>query len=294
VWAPVGQRERDRGMRVGTVNLIRQSLQDAGLGRLATAIESRSQPSLRLIAGKRGSQNVGRFGGQPNMPKGVTWPTWKGGQPLSFIAQFELAALPRLQGLPLPDDGSLFFFYDADNQPWGYDPKDAGCCKVIYSPSRLSENSPRRPHPDLDEEGRFKAMAVAATVETSLPSTSDGLLGDLHATDEEVDAYLSLVDPLKSPVYRMGGHADQIQGDIRLEAQLVSNGIYCGDANGYAQGRKKGLDAGASDWRLLLQVDSEKRTGMYWGGSGRIYFLIRHSDLQDRRFEKVWLVLQCT
>jgi uncharacterized protein YwqG len=79
-----------------------------------------------------------------------------------------------------------------------------------------------------------------------------------------------------------------------LEAQLVSNGIYCGDANGYAQGRKKGLDAGASDWRLLLQVDSEERTGMYWGGSGRIYFLIRHRDLQDRRFEKVWLILQGT
>lgn len=276
------------------MNSIRQSLQEAGLGRLAAAIESRSQPSLRLMTGKRGSQSVGRLGGRGNVPSGVTWPTWLDGQPLSFVAQFDLAALPRLQGLPLPSSGSLFFFYDAVNHPWGYDPKDAGCCKVIYSPSRLSENSPRRPDPDLDEEARFKPMALTATVETSLPSTNDDLFRDLHATPQEFDAYLRLADPLKSPVYRIGGHADEIQGDIRLEAQLVSNGIYCGDGNGYARGRKKGLNAGASDWRLLLQVDSEERTGMDWGDSGRIYFLIRHEDLRHHRFDKVWLILQCT
>lgn len=276
------------------MNSIRRLLQEAGLGRLSAAIESQSQPSLRLIRSKRGSQAVGKLGGRPNMPKGVAWPTWLDGQPLSFVAQFDLAALPRLQGLPLPGRGSLFFFYDAVNQPWGYDPKDAECCKIIYSPSRLSENSPRRPHADLDEEARFKPMALTATVETSLPSANDSVFRDNHATQQEVKAYLKLVDPLRSPVYRIGGHADEIQGDIRLEAQLVSNGIHCGDITGYAQGRKKGLDAGASDWQLLLQIDSEERTGMDWGDSGRIYFLIRHEDLQSRHFDKVWVILQCT
>ena len=276
------------------MNSIRQQLQEIGLGRLAAAIESRSQLSLRLIAGKRGSQGVGRLGGRPNLPKEVQWPTWQDGQPLSFVAQFDLATLPRLKGLPLPGSGSLFFFYDAVNQPWGYDPKEAGCCKVIYCPSRLSENSPRRPHVDLDEEARFKPIDVTATVETSLPSMNDTLFRDLHAERQEFDAYLKLVDPLRSPVYRIGGHPNEIQGDVRLQAQLVSNGIYCGNSNGYAEGRKKGLNAGASDWRLLLQVDSEERTGMYWGESGRIYFLIRHEDLRHRRFDKVWLILQCT
>jgi len=137
-------------------------------------------------------------------------------------------------------------------------------------------------------------MALAATVETSLPSMNDGLFRDLHVTREEFDAYLKIKDPFKRPVHCIGGHADEIQGDIRLEAQLVSNGIYCGDGKGYARGREKGLDAGASDWRLLLQVDSEERIGMYWGDCGRIYFLIRQEDLRHRRFEKVWLILQCT
>jgi uncharacterized protein YwqG len=273
---------------------IRQALQEIGLGRLATAIESRSQPSLRLITGRRGTEIVGRLGGRPNLPKGIPWPTWLDEQPLSFIAQLDLAALPRIQGLPLPRSGSLFFFYDAVNLPWGFDPKDAGCAKVIYSRYRLPENGLRTPHRDLDEEARFKGVALAATAETSLPSKNDGLFDEFHATPQEFDAYLKLVDPLKRPVYRIGGHADEIQGDVCLEAQLVSNGIYCGDGGGYARGRKRGISAGASDWRLLLQVDSEERTGMDWGDSGRIYFLIRYGDLRRRRFDNVWLILQCT
>ena len=79
-----------------------------------------------------------------------------------------------------------------------------------------------------------------------------------------------------------------------MQAQMVSNGIYCGDGKGYAKGRARGLDAGASDWLLLLQVDSEKSTGMHFGDDGRIYFLIRQQDLRERRFENIWLILQCT
>jgi uncharacterized protein YwqG len=91
----------------------------------------------------------------------------------------------------------------------------------------------------------------------------------------------------------MGGHPNEVQGPVDLEAQLVSNGIYCGDAKGYNEGRKRGLDAGAADWKLLLQVDSEERAGMMWGDMGRLYFMIHKGDLQHRRFDDVWLILQC-
>ena len=63
----------------------------------------------------------------------------------------------------------------------------------------------------------------------------------------------------------MGGHADLIQdGSLELEAELVSHGICCGDGKGYAEGRRKGLGTGAANWRLLLQVDSERDAGMCW------------------------------
>ena len=272
----------------------RQQLEAIGLGRLAAAIRSRSLPSLRLTAGKPSAQPVTRLGGRPNLPKEIRWPVWQDGFPLSFIAQLDLATLPPLRGLPLPKTGSLFFFYDAETQPWGFDPKERACAQVIYSPSPLTENSPRAPHRDLDEEVRFQGSALSVSPETSLPNLGTGILGEFKATREEFDAYFKLIDPLSHPVHRIGGHADQIQGDLGLNAQLVSNGIYCGDGGGYEQGRKLGLLDGAADWRLLLQIDSEDRAGMMWGDGGRIYFMIHKDDLRRRQFDNVVLILQCT
>jgi uncharacterized protein YwqG len=274
------------------MNNLHRQLEQIGLRRMASAIQARSQQSIRLNAGKRSAQAVTRLGGRPNLLQDIPWPLRENGQPLSFIAQLDLSTLPQVRTLPLPKKGSLFFFYDADEQPWGFDPKDRGCSQVIYSPSSLTANGLRASHRDLDEEVRFKGFALTATLETTLPGINSGLLREFGATQEEFTAYLGLVDP-PAPLHRMGGHANEVQGPLGLKAQLVSNGIYCGDLKGYAEGRKRGLDSGSADWRLLLQVDSEERAGMMWGDMGRLYFMIHKDDLRYRRFDKVWLILQC-
>jgi uncharacterized protein YwqG len=44
----------------------------------------------------------------------------------------------------------------------------------------------------------------------------------------------------------------------------------------------------------MLDPDhANERTGMSWGDYGRIYYMIRESDLRRRNFADVWLVLQC-
>ena len=237
---------------------IRQQLKELGLERLASAIQAQSRPSLRLTAGKPSAQPVSRLGGRPNLPKDIPWPVWQEEQPLSFTAQLDLATLPRVRGLPLPRTGL------------------------------------REPHRDLDEEVRFEGVALAAAPEISLPGKNSKFLRDLHATYEEFEAYWNLIDPRSAGEHRMGGNANEIQNELGLEAQLVSNGIYCGGEDGYKEGRRRGLDAGASDWLLLLQVSSEERGGMTWGDGGRIYFMIRKDELRRRRFENVHLRLQCT
>ncbi len=236
---------------------------------------------------------MSRLGGRPNLPKAIPWPEGQEAQPLSFIAQLDLTALPPVRGLPLPRTGSLFFFYDAENQPWGYDPKHEGGAQAIYDAAPLSGNRARALHRDLDEEACFKGVALTATPETSFPGINSGLLREFQATGEEADAYWEFLRSHSRSTHRIGGHADEIQGDVRLEAQLVSNGIYCGDGGGYAKGRKLGLDAGAVDWRTLLQVDSEERSGMMWGDAGRLYFMIHKDHLKRRRFDSVWSILQC-
>jgi uncharacterized protein YwqG len=81
---------------------------------------------------------------------------------------------------------------------------------------------------------------------------------------------------------------------MKLECQLASNGLYVGNDSGYKDPRRKTLEKGASDWRLLFQIDTdEKKLGTIWGDVGRIYFWIRQQELEERDFSNVWLVLQC-
>ncbi|MEK5232324.1 DUF1963 domain-containing protein [Lysinibacillus sp. FSL K6-0232] len=56
---------------------------------------------------------------------------------------------------------------------------------------------------------------------------------------------------------------------------------------------RKELEAGATDWQLLLQFDSAKDLGYMWGDRDRLYFGIREEDCRQQRFEKIWIILQC-
>ena len=97
------------------------------------------------------------------------------------------------------------------------------------------------------------------------------------------------------PCHQVDGFPSPIQGDeMELECQLVSNGIYCGDSSGYESAEAAALRGGASDWRLLLQVDSDDDLKMMWGDGGVLYFWIREADARAGRFENTWVVLQCS
>jgi uncharacterized protein YwqG len=80
---------------------------------------------------------------------------------------------------------------------------------------------------------------------------------------------------------------------MQLECQLVTHGLYCGDATGYRDPRAETLRPGAADWRLLLQIDSDEHAGMMWGDVGRIYYWMREEDLAAAAWDTAWLILQC-
>jgi uncharacterized protein YwqG len=81
---------------------------------------------------------------------------------------------------------------------------------------------------------------------------------------------------------------------MELECQLVSKGVYCGDSEGFMSSKARTLSAGATDWRLLLQIDTDDEAQMMWGDGGRLFFWIRDQDLLAQRFEDGWLILQCS
>jgi uncharacterized protein YwqG len=81
---------------------------------------------------------------------------------------------------------------------------------------------------------------------------------------------------------------------MRLECQLVTHGIYCGDPSGYRDPLRAELEKGASDWQLLVQFDSdETRLGWMWGDLGRVYFWARQQGIEAMDFTNCWAILQC-
>ena len=240
--------------------------------------------SLRKVNGPSASW----LGGDPRLPPGVEWPK-KEDQHLTFLACFDMAQVAAAGVTPLlPESGRLLFFYDADNQPWGFDPADRGGWSVLHveevGPAAIPPTAtlPKvyvrfEPVDSLPDWQRFEDLGIVLA-EGELETYDDGYyewLGDRE-------------------VHQIGGYPKPIQNDtMELECQLASNGIDCGGAEGYQSDEAKQLASGASDWLLLLQYASDEDVDVMWGDLGDLYFWIRAQDLKERDFSNVWVVLQC-
>lgn len=246
-----------------------------------------SKPAVQLT--KSSAETASYFGGAPALPRGVAWPA-KGGKPLAFLACLDLASLAKAAEVPwLPSSGRLSFFYDLENQPWGFDPKDRGGWAVIFTDEQPAPSAP--PAADaLPRHGMgFREIAT-------YPSWERPEVSALGLTDAEAETLIDLSGSAYGglPRHQVGGFPSTVQGDgMELECQLVANGLYCGDATGYNSPEAEALRGGAGDWRLLLQFDSDDDLGVMWGDVGVLYFWIKESDARARRFENCWLVLQC-
>jgi len=104
-----------------------------------------------------------------------------------------------------------------------------------------------------------------------------------------VESYLSGPEPH----HRLLGWPKEVQGEMGLQRQLVTNGIYCGKPEGYRSKAAQALASGASDWLMLLQLDSDDIPGWMWGDAGCLCFWVRKQDLANRNFEGACAILQC-
>jgi len=127
---------------------------------------------------------------------------------------------------------------------------------------------------------------VACSAELTLPdynqydATSLERLGlSQPLTDEEELAYYAVQAQLAgragakyhTPIHRLLGHPDDVQWDMHRD-----------------------LEGPATDWLLLLQVDSDDAPKTDWGDTGRIYYWIRVRDLAVNNFGQTQLILQST
>jgi uncharacterized protein YwqG len=235
---------------------------------------------LRLTDG----ESTSWFGGLPPNFAGFTWPT-KEGKSLWFLACVDLAKVPAKAAIEwLPRDGRLLFFYDVEEQPWGFDPNDRGSWRVVYVAAETKLAGEAALPADLEAEWRIARHGVEFVVTDLLPSWERTEPKRGAMSEAEMDELDELREELygESPRHQLGGEPDPVQGDeMELECQLAANGVNCGGPEGY------------KSRRALLQIDSDDELAI-WGDMGRLYFWVRREEARQKRFENVWLVLQCS
>jgi uncharacterized protein YwqG len=200
-----------------------------------------------------------------------------------------LAELPTSE--LLPNVGVLSFFYDREQAAWGFAPKRKEGFRLWYFPevSQLVRAVEPEPSP-------FPCARLSFEPFLSVPDPSAESLKDLLLETEDDEQYSDFFEKHTggAPQHQILGWPHVIQNEMELECQLVTNGLYVGDASGYKDSRCKGLEPGAEDWRLLLQIDSDDNSKMMWGDGGMLYVWIRRQDLAAKKFENAWTILQCS
>jgi uncharacterized protein YwqG len=237
------------------------------------------------------------LGGMPLLPPSVAWPTFDG-RSLAFIGQIDLGNLPSaLVDDGFTADGHLAFFYVAEQNTWGLDLNDAGSFQVIHVPGGAVVGERALPD-DLPDGGRFPPTALTATNAVALPPNESALIDALGLTPMQAEAYGGLLEELAAEDAwaarcLLGGHPDQIQGDIMQECARVAEGVRQeGGPAAHQAPETPDLASPARRWRLLLQVPSSDEAGMMWGDVGCLYYCIRDEDLRAGRFDRVWMTAQ--
>lgn len=268
----------------------------AGLSRLKKDIDALARASIRLTstAVDESKLKVGasKLGGLPDLPTGASWPQWHDA-PQSFIAQIALADVVAYDvEKVLPQSGMLWFFYDSQQETYGADPADRGGWSVLFH-EQLDGLQRQSAPTGLPAESQFKACSLSFSSEITLSAHPEIDIAHFDWTDAEQKKYEKLLETFPSKADRAAihnhllGNPDGIQDDMRQQCQLVSHGV-----TDESDPQAAELAKGALEWQLLLQVDSDEHAGMRWSDAGLLYYWITRADLQARRFDASWLVLQ--
>ena len=189
--------------------------------------------------------------------------------PLTFIGQFDLAALSKETGFDpsLPDKGRLLLFYDLWILPASFEPRARAGLRLIHdetpAPDLVRTDLPREFGNVAGlRESRLRPAAIAPrSVVTTIPTGDASWKGLEPAEGDDANLYGEWLYTLGWPTaqgggnHQLGGWPRAIQGGMELQSQLAANGIDAGRAEAFRQrgrqappGRCQGLATCAADW----------------------------------------------
>ena len=198
-----------------TKDALAHSLTTAALP-AALADLARPAALLRPEAGLPQRVGESRFGGHPDLPPHLDWP-WipRYDIPMPFLAQINLADVRGMSGLDLPRSGHLYFFYDTEGQPWGYEDFHKEGFRLLYARDHglVPREAPAGTHV-------LPAHRLLPEAVLSMPGSWQG--------DERYSGWHYRA-PDTDGVHHLGGHPVPIQGPVEgfgrvLLAEFTSGG----------------------------------------------------------------------
>jgi uncharacterized protein YwqG len=235
--------------------------------------------------------SLSHFGGEPALPPGMDWPR-QNGKRLDFLARLSLSAAHAAMPIDwLPRDGALLFFYDMENQSWGYDQSTRGAFAVIHVPELPA---PLAQHDDA--AGLLPRKNVSFKPVRTYPSSERESMQALDLNDDEWEDASELGEREfdGQATHQIAGFPNLIQGDeMEWDCEMIKHGLSCGSPDAYRDPRALSLKPNAANWRLLFQVDSDEALDMMWGDVGLLYFWVEADQARQGNFADAWVVLQC-
>ncbi len=247
-----------------------------------------------------------KMGGDPDLPDDIEWPHWRG-EPLSFLMQINLSEQNSFKASEFPTiEGTIYFFYIHDQSTFGFDIDEKGSWRVLYSRSNIQKLK-RTPNPakNREKEEIYTPNQIVFSEDISIPYFHSLIIEKLMGDDHNYsDLYTDFINERgmdwsmnralgeKNSDHHLFGYDFPVQGEMQLQCQLSSNGLYHGELSDYEKNRRKELEKDTYRWRLLLQIDSDENPGWMWGDAGKLYFWINEDDLKKNNYDDVWMISQ--
>jgi hypothetical protein len=273
------------------------------------------EPAIWLRRTTTGTSSS-KLGGLPHLPSAASWPRQtRTGLPLHFLAQIDLARLPKTplaKGRPehrLPESGMLFFFADIEEEMlWDLDDRGGheAATRVLYAaaagtPLAAPADLPEISHPFGEDRGEYSAgirvypeAALEAFVIESFAGAARFFQGDAsRQADLRTALSIERATGQPIPVHARRDAAVHALPVAYYQANPNTRGLHIvrhqmlGAATN-VQGSAEG--ARGAGFVPLLQLDTDwglHRSFMFCD-MGMAQFWIRPEDLRDRSFDRAW------
>ncbi len=244
--------------------------------------------TLGLVCTKETENSTkGIIGGAPLLPPFFKWPDDRYNQPMIFLAQFDLAALPEVRERA-PKDGLITIF--RSEAAATLNSKDRKGFSVSYIKESDRKSAVRTAHPD---NLQLEPYTFEAGLTWTISNNASELKSSLHMPfdlQKEVDDWIRAFNALsKCPAQLFGSNVADFR-QLQETCAFAFNGISYNSARA-ADTHFSHLLSDADDWVLLARIDEKMLFGTTHPVSETLV-LIRQEDLQERLFERAWTIVR--